>query len=173
MFGLPFSFTIQIHLMFLFIPLCHRIKERLENSNTSHVLIYRLGQPFIDQAEHHSNTSHVLIYLMHPYTFKYFASKFKYISCSYLSYEIFNIIGGVGWFKYISCSYLSVSYFVRLWSLRKFKYISCSYLSYSIWCICSYIILFKYISCSYLSEGLRVYLRMWIIQIHLMFLFIR
>ncbi len=63
--------------------LCYLIK--LEDLNTSHVLIYQ---------KHH--TSYVLPLLT-----------FKYISCSYLSIVRYQKVSENKAFKYISCSYLS------------------------------------------------------------------
>ena len=120
--------------------------------------------------------------------------RFKYISCSYLSFFSFFHNTKIMIFKYISCSYLSDNRFSNSRSKRiqihlmflfiisvkkpesctcSFKYISCSYLSQSALRPLFLLALFKYISCSYLSPlHVRIRRRTVFIQIHLMFLFI-
>ena len=53
---------IQIHLMFLFIGRIAGISTNVDNSNTSHVLIYPITEIMALFSSWNSNTSHVLIY---------------------------------------------------------------------------------------------------------------
>ena len=120
--------------------------------------------------------------------------KFKYISCSNLSCLIAMDEIHITLFKYISCSNLSAEVVSAITLLPiqihlmfqfiieacddglafyKFKYISCSNLSLkplSEWVELS---AFKYISCSNLSFTICKYCHLLIIQIHLMFQFIK
>ena len=81
----PFSYHIQIHLMFLFITLLSLLTLLASNSNTSHVLIYLYYAGNGCWYDLNSNTSHVLIYHSPVNNNSYALHIFKYISCSYLS----------------------------------------------------------------------------------------
>ena len=49
--------------MLLFIGFSPDFSDQLKASfNTSHVVVYRLGEEFINEAEHRFNTSHVVVY---------------------------------------------------------------------------------------------------------------
>ena len=98
---------IQIHLMLLFITFdlfdilslflfkyisCYYLSlfaisnaPQILNSNTSHVIIYLSLKPSMYTFISYSNTSHVIIYLISPH-FNKNSSRFKYISCYYLSH---------------------------------------------------------------------------------------
>ena len=73
--------------MFLFIGKTNLAGATLQHSNTSHVLIYRKKEGNFNGNGSDSNTSHVLIYLSEIMLLSY-ADRFKYISCSYLSFHI-------------------------------------------------------------------------------------
>ena len=137
--------------MFLFIYKASPLQTWHCNSNTSHVLIYRVSQSVIT-----------------PKTL------FKYISCSYLSVIAQQVTIPVDKFKYISCSYLSMMNVMMAFAGQRFKYISCSYLSQYFWLI--YRI---HINIQIHLMFLFILLFRWkihilhTIQIHLMFLFIQ
>ncbi len=57
------------------------------NLNTSHVLIYLFRQMTICPSKFNLNTSHVLIYRFRTNGGKVGWKRFKYISCSYLSWH--------------------------------------------------------------------------------------
>ena len=119
------------------------------------------------------NTSHVLIYLQLRLHAVLRISRFKYISCSYLSPLQIQFCLTCAGFKYISCSYLSngnrqiytscrhlntshvliypTQQIVQQYPDVIFKYISCSYLSSLMPDNVQAALIFKYISCSYLS----------------------
>ena len=85
----------------------------LNNSNTSHVPIYRVAQ-YNSRCEYtHSNTSHVPIYHNRLCFHKHYVAQFKYISYSYLSRGLQFKIQPLVQFKYISYSYLSMCQIVR------------------------------------------------------------
>ena len=99
---------IQIHLMFLFITRL-MIIVGYPQSIQIHLMFLFIGScsPLQSSCSAYSNTSHVLIYRkVYHGTILYDA--FKYISCSYLSFNNPTAISSY-LFKYISCSYLSRS----------------------------------------------------------------
>ena len=120
--------SIQIHLMLLFIFVAtSQEKEVYEDSNTSHVIVYRISAAWLILVIHiqihlmllfiftrrsgivaipNSNTSHVIVYPKTP-----------------------QKETGAFLFKYISCYCLSISASLYLVSCFKFKYISCYCLS--------------------------------------------
>ena len=79
--------NVSIHLMLLFIYLREYNEWLLRRFNTSHVTLYRLGDIFLEDAEHRFNTSHVTLYpeLVHPANV---SVPFQYISCYSLSFII-------------------------------------------------------------------------------------
>ena len=122
--------TIQIHLMLLFIYNYYYYNHLKENSNTSHVIVYRslLGQKslWIFQFKYiscyclskahilylpigsDSNTSHVIVYRLFTTRLSSMA-RFKYISCYCLSCVACPLNRSGTLFKYISCYCLSYS----------------------------------------------------------------
>ena len=121
-----------------------------EHLNTSHVLIYPLSAQALYFHLCNLNTSHVLIYLARGFRFND-GNLFKYISCSYLSYQFFNQCVMFCIFKYISCSYLSAQ---KMPQKLKFPDLNTSHvLIYPLWTYPqNFSPSFKYISCSYLSK---------------------
>ena len=140
---------IQIHLMFLFIArgICRgRRGLSFKYISCSYLSYYAILKYIL---HNNSNTSHVLIYRETGPGEALFLI-FKYISCSYLS-ELSRFRWKKSFqFKYISCSYLSffastitvptdiqihlMFLFIfplsdRIAADQTFKYISCSYLS--------------------------------------------
>ncbi len=142
-----------------------------QNSNTSHVPIYRLRQESAANRTTNSNTSHVPIYLhlVPPFTTRIL---FKYISCSYLSHRLTSMCTAtadsntshVPIYQHfdehnLSCSYIQIHLmflFIMDGQISIFDYMG-----------------FKYISCSYLSSPFVSGHSLLTIQIHLMFLFIQ
>ena len=140
--------------MFLFIICGTEHLGDIYNSNTSHVLIYPTSPARYPAIKLHSNTSHVLIYRLLSFLCPTLARKFKYISCSYLSYSlpisyyyvnnpntshvliylrIFSILVSFVPIQIHLMFLFILEYFLYWCLLFQFKYISCSYLSVFGW----------------------------------------
>ena len=146
----PSSPSIQIHLMLLFICIssaglffknqfkyisCYCLSARngfhglyIENSNTSHVIVYPETREKEPEAEGYSNTSHVIVY---PYA----SGSFKVCPGIQIHLMLLFIRDGKDHeqkqssFKYISCYCLSQRQSELCIFAVKFKYISCYCLS--------------------------------------------
>ncbi len=81
-------FCIQIHLMLLFIRKKNFQQFIIQNSNTSHVIVYLPLDNIIISLLLDSNTSHVIVYQDFNEMHRKKSLRFKYISCYCLSGKV-------------------------------------------------------------------------------------